>query len=55
VSGGQIGEAVGIKTSDGGSDAGTVTVLDGANARGAKIDRLVGIEGGGGVRKDRGA
>src|SRR6478735_4195298 len=55
VSGGQIGEAVGIKTSAGGGGAGTVTVLDGANARGAKIDRLVGIEESGGVGKDRGA
>jgi hypothetical protein len=53
ISDGQIGEVIGIKGSAGGRDVSTVTVLHGGIARGAKIDRMVGIEeaGGGGVKK----
>lgn len=44
VSGGQLDEALGIKGAAAGREVSSVKVLDNANARGAKIGRLVGIE-----------
>src|SRR5436309_2670684 len=44
VSGGEIQEAVGIKGGSAGREVSSVKILENANARGAKIGRLVGIE-----------
>jgi hypothetical protein len=44
ISEGELGEAVGAEGAGAGHDVGSVKVLEEANARGAKIGRLVGIQ-----------
>lgn len=44
ISGGQLDEALGIKGAAAGREVSSVKVLENADARGAKIGRLVGIE-----------
>src|SRR5256885_925001 len=50
--GAHIGEAVGVTEQSPGRDVKSISVLEGADAHGATIDRLVGLEqsGGGGVK-----
>lgn len=48
VSGGKIGQAVGVREQSPSRDVRNISVLEGANARGATIDSLVGLEQNGG-------
>ena len=54
VAQGKIGEAIGVREAAPGREIDKVTVLDHANAQGATIDRLVGIEQtGDGTKKEQ--